>query len=41
MRGTGTPHHSILRPAPCFALALCELSQSARQKDVASSWQML
>ncbi|AXH00189.1 hypothetical protein DVJ83_12660 [Deinococcus wulumuqiensis] len=44
----GTPHHSILccaalqvRPAQCFALALCELSQSARQKDVASFCQML
>ena len=23
-----------VRPAQCFALALCELSQSARQKDV-------
>ncbi|AXH00086.1 hypothetical protein DVJ83_07580 [Deinococcus wulumuqiensis] len=30
-----------VRPAPCFALALCELSQSARQKDVASFCQML
>ncbi|AXG98691.1 hypothetical protein DVJ83_05415 [Deinococcus wulumuqiensis] len=30
-----------VRPAQCFALALCELSQSARQKDVASFCQML
>ncbi|AXH00165.1 hypothetical protein DVJ83_11735 [Deinococcus wulumuqiensis] len=37
----GTPHHSILRPAQCFALALFELSQSARQKDVTSFCQML
>ncbi|AXG98489.1 hypothetical protein DVJ83_04125 [Deinococcus wulumuqiensis] len=30
-----------VRPAPCFALALFELSQSARQKDVTSFRQML